>query len=66
MRLDAFPGLRSEIKCHVDSTLVGELDAISNYIQKDLLVPVLVSKYFVDLRSCFRIDSSSQKQTFFL
>lgn len=61
MRLDAFPGLRSEIECHVDPTLVGELYAISYYIQKDLLVPVLVSKYFVDLRSRFGIDSSPQK-----
>jgi hypothetical protein len=61
MGLNAFPAFRSEIECHVDPTLVSELYAISHYIQKDLLVPVLVSEYFVDLGSCFGIDSSSQK-----
>lgn len=66
MGLDAFPGLRSEIECNVDPTLVGELDAISHYIQKDLLVPVFVSKYSNNLGSCFGIDSSSQKQPFLL
>jgi hypothetical protein len=61
MGLDAFPGLSSEIECHIDPSLIRELDAICNYIQKDLLVSVFVSKYSVDLGSCFGIDSSSQK-----
>lgn len=61
MGLNAFPGFWIEIESHVDPTLVGELYAISHYIQKDLLVPVLVSEYSVDLGSCFGIDTSSQK-----
>ena len=66
MWLDAVPDLRSEIESHVDPSFVGELDAIGHYIQKDLLVPIFVSKNPVDLGSRFGIDGSSQKQPFLL